>query len=224
LSARDRAAPEAQEALSKLCAAYWYPLYAYVRRRGHDAEAARDLTQGFFTRLLDPSFLRSVDPAKGRFRAFLLAACKNYLTNEYDRAHALKRGGAAPLLSIDLPDAEARYRLEPAHILTAERLYERRWALTLLEATLDALGREFHDAGKRDLFDRLRVILTGVEPSVSYAEVGEALGMTEGAVKKAAQRIRDRYRQILRERIAETVGNPDLVEDEIRALFTVLGS
>lgn len=219
LAASDRAAPQADGALAALFAAYWYPLYAFIRRQGHDPDRAADLTQGFFTRLLEKEGLRSVDPSKGRFRAFLLAACKHFLANEHDREVARKRGGGRSSISIDLRDAEGRYLSEPCHDLTPERLFERRWALTLLDESLDQLGREFHQGGKGALFERLKFLLTGVDGAASYAQLGAASGMTEAAVKKAAQRLRGRYREILRERIARTVEDPGQVDDEIRTLF-----
>jgi RNA polymerase sigma-70 factor (ECF subfamily) len=215
--------PQAEQALAALCAAYWYPVYGFVRQRVHDPDRAADLTQGFFARLLEKDDLRAVDPTRGRFRAFLLAACKHFLANERDRETARKRGGGVCPVSIDRRDAEGRYLVEPAHDLTAERLFERRWALALLEQSLDQLGREFHAAGKGPLYDRLKSILTGTESGVAYAEVGRSLGITEVAVKKAAQRLRDRFRAIIRQRVAETVADPDQVDDEIRALFATLG-
>ena len=224
LAAVDRATPRADEALATLCTSYWYPLYAFIRRRGHDPDLAADLTQGFFARLLEKEFLRSIDPSKGRFRAFLLAACKNFLANEHDRETARKRGGGRCPVSIDRRDAEGRYLAEPAHDLTPERLFERRWALTILDQSLDQLGRESRQAGKAALHERLKSILTGAEGGPSYAEIGASLGMTEAAVKKAAQRFRQRYREILRERIAGTIADPGQVEDEIRTLFAILSS
>jgi RNA polymerase sigma-70 factor (ECF subfamily) len=224
LAASEAAAPEADKALAELCTVYWYPLYAFIRHRGNDADRASDLTQGFFTRLLDKEFFRSADPSRGRFRAFLLTACKNFLANEHDRETARKRGGGRCRISIDRRDAEGRYLAEPAHELTAERLYERRWALTLLEQSLDQLGRESRQAGKGALYERLKPILTGADAVVSYAEVGESLRMSEAGVKKAAQRLRQRYREILRERIASTVDGAGQVDDEIRALFAILAS
>jgi RNA polymerase sigma-70 factor (ECF subfamily) len=224
LAARDRAAPEDRAALAALCAEYWYPLYAFVRRKGHDPERAADLTQEFFARLLEKDYLQSVDPSKGRFRSFLLAACSHFLANQRDWEAARKRGGGRPPVSIDVRDAEDRYCAEPAHDLTAERLFERRWALTLLDDVLDQLGGEFHRTGKGALYDRLKVILVGAQEAVSYAQVGSEIGMTEAAVKKAAQRLRQLYRALLRERIAATVGDPRQVEDEIRELFAILAS
>jgi RNA polymerase sigma-70 factor (ECF subfamily) len=224
LAAADREAPWADEALAALCASYWYPLYAFIRRRGHDPDRAADLTQGFFARLLEKEFLRSVDPSRGRFRAFLLAACKNFLANEHDQEHARKRGGGRSPVSIDLRDAEGRYLAEPSHDLTPEWLFERRWALTILEESLDQLERESRQAGKAALYELLKSILTGAESSLCYAEVGRALGMTEAAVKKAAQRLRQRYREILRGRIGGTVDDPGEVDDELRTLFAILAS
>ena len=224
LAAKDRGAPQAENALAALCAAYWYPLYAFIRRQGHDPDRAADLTQGFFARLLEKDYLASVDPSKGRFRAFLLAACKHFLANAHDQEVALKRGGGRRPVSIDRRDAEGRYLCEPAHDLTPERLFERRWALTLLDRALDEVAQEFHRSGKGVLYDRLKVVLTGAEGAAPYARLGAELGMTEDAVKKAAQRLRQRYREVLRELVAETVEEPGQVDDEIRALFAILAS
>src|SRR5262249_31693482 len=148
VAARDRAAPQAAEALAELCRAYWYPLYAFIRRQVHSAEQAEDLTQEFFARLLSQDFLRTVDRARGKFRAFLLACCKHFLANERDRTGARKRGGGCTILSLDFETAADRYSREPADTLTAEKLFERRWALTLLDQALEQLGREFGEAGK----------------------------------------------------------------------------
>jgi RNA polymerase sigma-70 factor (ECF subfamily) len=224
LAARDHVTPQADGALAALCADYWYPLYAFIRRRGHDPDQAADLTQGFFARFLEKDYLASVDPSKGRFRAFLLAACKHFLANAHDREVALKRGGGRGLISIDLRDAEERYVCEPAHDVTPERLFERRWALSLLDRALDQVGREFHGGGKGALYERLKVVLTGAEGAAPYAKLGAELGMNEDAVKKAAQRLRQRYREVLRELVAETVDEPGQVDDEIRALFAILAS
>jgi RNA polymerase sigma-70 factor (ECF subfamily) len=224
LRARDRAAPQAGEALAALCRAYWYPLYAYIRRQVPTAEQAEDLTQEFFARLLSQDFLRTVDPSRGRFRAFLLACCKHFLANERDRAGARKCGGDCSILSLDFASAADRYRREPADTLTPEKLFERRWALTLLDQTLEQLGREFTQAGKGELFAHLRGTLVGEADPLSHAQIGAALGMTEAAVKKAAQRLRERYRAILRELIAATVDGPDAIDDEVQTLFTALGA
>jgi RNA polymerase sigma-70 factor (ECF subfamily) len=222
LLARNRASPQADDALATLCRAYWYPLYAFIRRQVPTAEQAEDLTQEFFSRLLEKDFLRTVDRARGRFRAFLLACCKHFLANERDRAGARKRGGGRPTLSLDFQSAAERYHREPADTLTPEKLFERRWALTLLDQALGQLGREFGQAGKGELFEHLKVALVGGVGTPSHAEVAEALSMTEAAVKKAAQRLRERYRVLLRELIAATVDGPGEVDDEVRTLFTAL--
>jgi RNA polymerase sigma-70 factor (ECF subfamily) len=220
LSARDGA----DSALETLCRTYWYPLYVCIRRQAANAREAEDLTQEFFTRLLEKGFLDALNRDKGRFRAFLLACCKHFLANERDRARAQKRGGGRPVLSLDFASAAERYRLEPTDTLTPERLFERRWALTLLEGVLDQLGREFHFSGKGSLFEYLKPALVGAADALSYAQIASDLGMTEAAVKKAAQRMRRRYRDILREQIAATLRDPGEVDDEIRALFAVLSS
>jgi RNA polymerase sigma-70 factor (ECF subfamily) len=222
LAAKDRAAPEARHALADLCAAYWYPLYAYVRRQGHDAEQAQDLTQEFFAKLLEKDFLRAVDPVKGRFRAFLLSALRHFLANEWDRAKAAKRGGGRTPQSLDFQSAEERYRLEPGHQLTAEKLFERRYALTLLEQVLQRLRQEMVDGGKQKLFEGLKPYLAGAAES-SYTETARTLDMSEGAVKTAVHRLRRRYRELLRESIAETVEKESEIDDEIRDLFAALG-
>jgi RNA polymerase sigma-70 factor (ECF subfamily) len=221
LVARDRAEPGAADALASLCALYWYPLYAYVRRRGNGADDAHDLTQEFFARLLEKDFLAAVDRGKGKFRSFMLASCNHFLANERDRARAKKRGGGRPVLSLD--DAEGRYRAEPAGGLTPEQLFERRWALTLLDQVLTRLRDEFEAKGKRRLFDRLRGFLVG-EKGAGYRRAAEELGLSEGSVKVAVHRLRQRYRELLHEEIGRTVGSPDEIGDEVRALFAVLGS
>jgi RNA polymerase sigma-70 factor (ECF subfamily) len=223
LLARERATPESDEALSVLCRAYWYPLYAFIRRQVPTAEQAEDLTQEFFARLLEKDFLRTVDRSRGRFRAFLLACCKHFLANERDRASARKRGGGCAILSLDFQSAADRYRREPPDTLTPEKLFERRWALTLLDQALEQLGREFAQTDRSELFERLKGTLVGGPDQPSHAEIGAALGMTEAAVKKAAQRLRERYRAILRGLIAATVADPGEIDGEIRMLFTALG-
>src|SRR5262249_39083375 len=157
----DAAAPGARKALGELCQTYWYPLYAYVRRQGHDRESAEDLTQEFVARLLEKDGFASAEPGRGRFRSFLMVACRNFLANEYPRATARKRGGGRRVLSLDFTDAEGRYTREPGHGLTAERLFDRRWALALLDAVLERLRREYLTAGKGELFERLKGHLTG---------------------------------------------------------------
>lgn len=214
-AARDRA----DEALADLCRLYWYPLYAYVRRRGHDAAEAEDLTQAFFARLLEKNGLASVTPTRGRFRSFLLAACQNFLANEHDRAQALKRGGGRV---VSLDDADARYRREPDHGETPERLFERRWALELLDRALRRLREEYERKGKARLYDALKGTLAG-DAAAPYAALANELGLTEGAVKTAVHRLRGRYAELLREEIGETVAAPAEIDDEVRALFRALG-
>jgi RNA polymerase sigma factor (sigma-70 family) len=223
LAAGDQESPQAQEALSALCAAYWYPLYAYVRRHGHPPEQAEDLTQEFFTQLLEKGFLRGVDPEKGKFRAYLMACFRHFLANERDRPLAQKRGGGKTHLSLDFASAEERYKLEPAHELTPEKLYERQWALTLLEQVLNRLRDESVRGGHGRLFDTLKVFLSGESPALSYEEVSRGLGLSVGAVKVAVHRLRRRYRELLREEIGRIVGDPSEIDAEIQALFAALG-
>jgi RNA polymerase sigma-70 factor (ECF subfamily) len=223
LAARDRAAPEGRAALAGLCGTYWYPLYAFIRRQGHPPDQAQDLTQEFFTRLLERDFLQAVDRAKGRFRSFLLAACKHFLANERDRARAAKRGGGRGPLSLDFDTAEARYHHEPVSNLTPEKLFERRWALALLDRVLVRLREESVRADKGELFDKLKCTLTAGKSAARHAQLGETLGMSAGAVKVAVHRLRRRYRELLREEIAHTLDDAGQVEDEIRDLFVALG-
>lgn len=223
LAARDADEPAARDALSCLCKAYWYPLYAYIRRAGHSADAAQDLTQEFFTRLLERDFLAAVDRSRGRFRSFLLASCRHFLSNERDRERAQKRGGGRPVLSFQATDAETRYSREPVDDMTPDRLFERRWALTLLDRVLDRLCAEFHARGKTDQFEYLRRYLVGDSDAPAYAEVARHLDSTPGAVKVLVHRLRQRYRELLREEIAPTVDTPDQVDEELRQLFRALG-
>jgi DNA-directed RNA polymerase specialized sigma24 family protein len=222
LAARDRAEPGADDALASLCSLYWYPLYAYVRHRGHGADAALDLTQEFFGRLVEKDFLAAVDRGKGKFRSFLLAACNHFLANERDRACAQKRGGGKTVLSLNAADAEGRYVSEPADNLTPEKLFERRWALALLQQVMARLRGEFEAKGKGRVFDRLRNFLIG-EKGVGYRKAGQELGLSESAVKVQVHRLRERYRELLHEEIGRTVGSPEEIEEEVRALFAALG-
>lgn len=222
LAASDAETDVARDALAHLCESYWYPLYAYLRRRGYDVEEARDLTQGFFAHLLGKRDLRLADPARGRFRSFLLTACKNYVLNREEAARAVKRGGGVEPLSLDFESAEGRFRIEPAHHETPESLFDAAWARELLGATMNELAEDYETRGRRALFDALQEDLAGDETMRSHGEKGEALGMTEGAVKVAAHRLRKRFREKLHARIAETVSDPREVEEEIRALFRAL--
>lgn len=213
---------QARDALALLCETYWYPLYAFVRRRGCDADHARDLTQGFFTSLLAKQSSLRARPERGRFRSYLLAALKHYLANERDRERAQRRGGGQSLLRLDFEIGEKRYRLEPADNLTPEKIYERRWALTLLDEVLRRLEREYERAGKATQFHRLKPFLTGEGNRGSYAPLARELSMTEGAIKVAVHRLRRRYRDLLREKIAETVETPGEVEGELRHLLAAV--
>jgi DNA-directed RNA polymerase specialized sigma24 family protein len=224
LAARDPADPEAGRALAELCRTYWYPLYAFARRKGSTPEQAEDLTQGFFSDGLARDFLRSADPARGRFRTFLLAAFEHYVGHQRAREKRVKRGGRVATVSLEGGGAEARYLREPVHSETAERLYDRRWAMTVLDRALDRLERRMTEQGKAPLFDRLKPALLGAEDAVGHARVGEELGMTEGAVKVAAHRMRARLSTLIRDEVAQTVADPSQIDDEIRDLFSVLGS
>src|SRR5262249_51370869 len=197
LAAGDRDSPQSRQALAALCATYWYPLYAFIRHQGYDASQAEDLTQEFFARLLEKDFLGVVDPEKGKFRSFLRACVRHFLANERDKPRAQKRGGGRPVLSLDFPDAEHRYRREPCDLLTPERLFERQWALTLLDQVLARLRDEWHQNGRDRLFEAIKVFLTGEGGTSSYDQVARALGMTAGAVKVAVHRLRGRYRELV---------------------------
>jgi len=221
VSAGRSRSPEASRALATLCENYWFPLYAFVRRSGHTAEDAQDLTQEFFARLLAQRFLAKADRQKGKFRSFLLGTLKHFLADQWDRVRAQKRGGGQTVISFDSLDAEARYRLEPASDLTPERMFEKQWALSLLDHVLSRLHAEMAAAGKSALFEAVKDTLTGVR-SITYAAIGAELGMTEGAVKVAAHRMRRRYRALLQEEIAQTVASSDEIGDEIRYLLSCL--
>jgi RNA polymerase sigma-70 factor (ECF subfamily) len=222
LAARGDVSPRASEAMAELCRVYWYPLYAYLRRRGYDTHDSEDLTQEFFLRLLDKNYLAGVDREKGKFRAFLLASLKHFLANQWDRSQAQKRGGRQVLIPLDALSAESRYRLEPAHNLTPERLFERQWAITVLDRVLALLQAEFAAEGKQTLFETLKPFLTGSGQPAGYAQVAADLGMTEAAVKVAVHRLRRRYRQRLRDEIAQTVASPEEIDEEIQYLLACL--
>jgi RNA polymerase sigma-70 factor (ECF subfamily) len=222
LAARRSDTTRAQAALARLCQTYWYPLYAYVRRRGYEAHDAQDLTQEFFARLLAQNWLAQADRERGRFRTFLLAALSHFLANEWDKARAQKRGGAVQIVPLQLDTAETRYGHEPADPLTPEQCFDRRWALALLDEVLNRLRAEQLAAGTAEMFDALKPCLVGDRQAQPYAELAARLGMTEGAVKVAVHRLRQRYRQLLREEIANTVATPEEVNDEMHHLFAVL--
>jgi RNA polymerase sigma-70 factor (ECF subfamily) len=221
-AARDSHNPEAKEALALLCGTYWYPLYAFIRRQGYSAEETQDLTQGFFAWLLERQALKSVDRERGRFRSFILVACKHYLSHERERRQAKKRGGGRTHFSLSFEEGETRYGTEPSHNVTAERLFMRRWAMTLLEQVLSRLRNEFAEKDKAETFDGLRLFLLGESSSQSHAQAAKELGMTEGAVRVAVHRLRRRFRELMREEIGRTVAAPEHVEDEVRELFAAL--
>lgn len=222
LAAGRKSDPSSDRALADLCQSYWYPLYVYVRRRGVDTDAARDLTQEFFARLLEKNYLAVAQPERGRFRAFLLTALKNFLANEWERRRAQKRGGGKAILALDFDAGESRFHNEPAHNDTPERLFDRQWALAVLDSCLTRLRGEFATQRKEQEFAQLKNFLTG-EAAASYAVVAQELGMTEGAVKVAVHRLRRRYRELLRAEVAQTLAEPAEVNDEIRCLFEALG-
>ena len=213
----------AAEALASLCRTYWYPVYAFVRRKGHDPDAAQDLTQAFFARLIEKHALGHADPNRGRFRSFLLTAVQNFLANEHARSQAQKRGGHVAVVPIEpAADAESRFAAEPAHELTPEKLFDRRWALVHLDLCLDALRQDYARRDQSALFARLQPFLGGDVPGGSYAAVGAELAMSESAVKVAVHRMRQRYRELLRRQIQQTVTSPLEVDDEVRHLFAAL--
>lgn len=215
--------PEAaRAALSTLCDAYWYPLYAFIRRWGADPEAARDLTQGFFASLLERRDIEQVRPERGRFRTFLLASAKHFLLNEAARRRAAKRGGGVSLLPLTFDEAEGRYQVEPADLMTPETLYERRWALTIVERVIAAVQAKWQKAGRGTEFDVLKTSLLGEGPPGGYAAAAQMLGTSEGAVKVAVHRLRKAFRTELRAAIAETVSDPADVDEELKYLERAL--
>jgi RNA polymerase sigma factor (sigma-70 family) len=212
----------AEQALEKLCRVYWLPLYTYIRRQGESPHDAQDLTQEFFACLLQKDFLRTVDQTKGRFRSFLLASLKHFLSNQRDRRRAQKRGGGQSPLSLDFSAAETHAAFQPADGRTPEKAFERSWALALLEQTLGQLRKEYCDRGREGMFEQLKTTLTEGRGGVAYAELAARLEMSEAAVKMAVHRLRQRYREVLRAEIAETVARESEVEDELREVFRAL--
>jgi RNA polymerase sigma-70 factor (ECF subfamily) len=211
-----------EEALERLCQKYWYPIYAFVRRRGSNRHEAEDLTQAFFSHLLENDALKKVERHKGKFRSFLLAALTNFLSNEWDKRQTLKRGGGRQVISLDEAAPEERYHHEPVERLTPGKLFERQWALTLLEEVLQHLREEYKKAGKIDLLVKLEPALTGDAPEGEHAKWAVALGMNEGAVRVALHRLRRRYGELLRNEIADTVASPSEIDEEIRCLFAAI--
>ena len=223
VAAGDRTLPESHPALAALCRIYWPAIYVFFRRQVTDVHEAQDLTQAFFARLLEKNILAVAEPTRGRFRSFLLASAQNFLRNEWDRRKARKRGGGQKILALDFRQHDSKPSFEPADPSTPERLYERQWALGLLEQVMTRLRGEFAKAGKEGVFDGLKSTLSGAQPDTSLAEIAQALGITANAAKVAAHRLRKRYRELLRAEVAQTLADPVEVDDEIRQLFAALG-
>jgi RNA polymerase sigma factor (sigma-70 family) len=224
LAAREKDDTVAREALATLCATYWYPLYAFIRRQGSTPHEAEDLTQEFFFRFLERNALERVQPADGKFRSFLLVCLKNFLANERERAQAQRRGGGRPLIPLDGADAETRYALERADHRTPDAEYERRWALAMLEQTMKNLKREYVNGGKADMFEELKGFLPGCQGNVTRSELAIRRGVSVGAIDVAVHRLRQRFGALLREQVAQTVSSEAEVEEEIRHLISVLGN
>ena len=222
LAARGTDSSVALQALERLCQTYWYPLYAFVRRQGYSAQDAEDLTQGFFERVLEKEYFTDVDQSKGRFRAFLLAALKHFLSESRKRERAIKRGGGKPMVCLDAQTAEERYRLEPTDTMTPDRLYDRRWALTVVENAVVRLRQEYAAAGKGELYENLKSQLPGAAEGLSHAEVGCRLGKSESAIKTEALRLRRRLADFVRAEIQQTVAGVADIDEEVRYLSEVL--
>ena len=222
LAAGRTGAPQADVALEELCRTYWYPIYAYVRRHGHSREDAEDLTQAFFARLLEKNYLEGISSDKGKFRAFLLVAVKRFLANEWDRARSQKRGGGVRPLSLDWQDADTRYQIHPADNLSPDKLYDRAWAVTMLERVITRLRDESGAEGKAGLYEQLKTFLMAGKSDIPCAQAAAALGLSEGAVRVAIHRLRRRYRELLREEVAQTLSDPAQADEEMQALFSAL--
>jgi RNA polymerase sigma-70 factor (ECF subfamily) len=223
LAAHQTDSPQAQEALEQLCRNYWHPVYAFIRRRGHDIEAAKDLTQEFFARLLAKQYLKVADRERGRFRTFLLACVEHFLSNERKKESAIKRGGGLTFLSLDDNESEQSWQYDPAEDLSPDKLLDRRWGLAVLDLTLKQLKEEYALSDRQALFDALQVHLSGArEAPCSFAELGESLGMTESAARQAASRMRGRFGELLRRTVAQTVAGPQELEAEMAHLRSVL--
>jgi len=222
LAAGDRSTPQSDVALEELCRTYWYPLYAYVRRHGHSREDAEDLTQAFFARLLEKNYLEGISSNGGKFRAFLLVALKRFLANEWDRANSQKRGSGAMPLSLDWQDADTRYQINPADNLSPDKLFDRTWAVTVLEHVITRLRDEHSADGKARFYEQLKQFLMAGTRDTSYTEAARALELSEGAVRVAVHRLRRRYRELLREEITQTLSDPAQAEEEMQVLFSAL--
>lgn len=213
---------QAHQALEYLCQTYWYPLYAYVRRQGHNPEDAQDLTQEFFARMLERNYIRLADQRRGRFRTFLLTSLKHFLINEWNKANRAKRGGGRQLISLDAQQTESRFLSEAADARSPDKAFDRRWAMIVLERALDQIEQEFIADGRQALFAELKPALTGDSNEHSYAEIAARLGMTEANLKVSAHRLRRRYRELLREEIGRTVDAPAAIDGEMRDLMAAL--
>jgi len=211
-----------KQALETLCQSYWFPLYAFLRRRGHDTHQAEDSTQAFFTHMLEKQDLRMADPKYGRFRSFLLIRLKHFLSDERDRARAQKRGGSRKILSLNLQNAEGQYVLEPADNLSPDMLFEKSWALTVLERTMDRLEADMASRNKQKLFEHLKVYLTTEKDDIPYQIMAPALDMTEGSIRVVVHRLRRQYKKFLRDEVAQTVGSEDQIDEEMGCLFAAL--
>ena len=222
LAAGDAAAPQAEAALAELCRTYWYPLYAFIRRKGHSPHDAQDLTQEFFARLLEKKYLQLADRERGRFRSFLVKSLKHFLVNEWVRGQAQKRGGGQKVFSLNEAAAERSYLQQPADQLAPESLYDKQWAMTLLERAMERLGADYAAAGKRKLFEQLKSLLLAEGSGESYRHLADPLGLTEGAVKVAVHRLRQRFRDAVRSEIAQTVATPAEVDEELRCLMAAM--
>lgn len=222
LAAGDDVSPQGREALEQLCRGYWFPLYAYVRRRGHDADAAQDLVQGFFARLLERNDLAGLTREGGKFRSFLLTALNHFLANEHERAQAQKRGGGRELISLDDDSAEDRYQREPAHAESPDRLFERQWALALMEDALRRLTEEQAANNRADFFAALRPFLSREPEPGEYATLSDRLGLAPGTLAVQVHRLRERYRQLVRAAVADTVDSPLEIDAEMRHLLAAL--
>ncbi len=220
----DLADPEARAALEGLCRDYWFPLYAFIRARGHSSHESEDLVQGFLADLMERGDLARLDQSKGRFRAFLRSSCDHYLSNRRDHDRAAKRGGTVSIVSMDRRDAEGRYRRETSHQMTPERLFEREWALALLARVLDRLEAESVQAGNGVFFERVRPALQKDGLAPSYREIAEELGMSADAVRGATRRVRLRYRELLRDEVGRTIDDPKAVDEEIGELLVALAT
>ena len=219
LAAGQRHTPQSDNALEELCRTYWFPLYAYVRRRGHAKADAEDLVQAFFARFLAKNYLEGLSAERGRFRAFLLASLKNFLTNEWKKSQRLKRGGGETVLSLDWESADTKFQVASNAEPSPDKAFDREWAVALLAHVIERLRAECAEEGRSRQFDQLKVFLTAGKGTVPHAEVARVLGVDEGAVRVAVHRLRKRYRELLRDEIASTLSDPAQVDEEMRTLF-----